>query len=94
MSFNSDPLLISERAIGQLQNNSNNGAMLITINHVIHYVNNQPGAQPEIFQVRGCFVKLGHFGKHFLKKFKKKKPHRRKFRSFFSSILLKLHSEW
>ena len=41
MSFNSDPLLISERAIGQLQNNSNNGAMLITINHVIHYVNNQ-----------------------------------------------------
>ena len=41
MSFNSDPLLISERAIGQLQNNSNNGAMLIAINHVIYYVNNQ-----------------------------------------------------
>ena len=25
------------------------------------------GAQPEIFQGRGGFVKLGHFDKHFIK---------------------------
>ena len=32
------------------------------------------GAQPEIFQDRGGFVKLGHFGKHFIKKSRKKAP--------------------
>ena len=32
------------------------------------------GAQPEIFQGRGCFVKLGHFDKHFIKKSRKKGP--------------------
>ena len=31
-------------------------------------------AQPEIFQGRGGFVKLGHFDKHFIKKLRKKAP--------------------
>ena len=31
-----------------------------------------PGAQPEIFQGREGFMKLGHFDKHFIKKVKKK----------------------
>ena len=33
---------------------------------------NNPGAQPEIFQGRRGFVKLGHFDKHFIKKSRKK----------------------
>ena len=33
-----------------------------------------PGAQPEIFQGRWGFVKLGHFDKHFIKKSRKKAP--------------------
>ena len=50
------------------------------------------GAQPEIFQSRGDFVKLGDFDKHFVKNArKKKKNHRETFWSFFSNILLKLH---
>ena len=32
------------------------------------------GAQPEIFQGRGGFVKLGHLDKHFTKKSRKKAP--------------------
>ena len=32
------------------------------------------GAQPEIFQGRGGFLKLGYFNKHFLKKSRKKAP--------------------
>ena len=32
------------------------------------------GAQPEIFQGRGGFVKLGHFDKHFVKNSRKKDP--------------------
>ena len=32
------------------------------------------GTQPEIFQGRGGFVKLGHFDKHFIKKSRKKTP--------------------
>ena len=32
------------------------------------------GAQSEIFQSRGGFVKLGHFNKHFIKKSRKKAP--------------------
>ena len=32
------------------------------------------GVQPEIFQGRGSFVKLGHFDKHFIKKSRKKAP--------------------
>ena len=32
------------------------------------------GAQPEIFQGRGGFVKLGHFDKHFIKKSRKTAP--------------------
>ena len=35
---------------------------------------NDSGAQPEIFQGRGGFVKLGHFNKHFIKKSRKKAP--------------------
>ena len=30
------------------------------------------GAQPDIFQSRGGFVKLGHSGKHFVKNPRKK----------------------
>ena len=30
------------------------------------------GAQPETFQGRGGFVKLGHFDEHFIKKSRKK----------------------
>ena len=30
------------------------------------------GGQPEIFQGRGGFVELGHFGKSFVKKARKK----------------------
>ena len=37
----------------------------------------RPGAQPEIFQGRGGFVKLGHFDKHFIKKARKKAPQRK-----------------
>ena len=40
------------------------------------------GAQPEIFQGRGYFVKLGHFEKHFLKNVKKKGPAGKKFGFF------------
>ena len=32
------------------------------------------GAQPDIFQGRGGFVKLGHFDKHFVKNSRKKGP--------------------
>ena len=32
------------------------------------------GAQPEMFQGRGGFVKLGHFDKHFVKNLIKKGP--------------------
>ena len=40
------------------------------------------GAQPEIFQGRGYFVKLGHFEKQFLKHVKKKGPAGKKFGFF------------
>ena len=33
-----------------------------------------PGVQPEIFQGREGFVKLGHFDKHFVKNSRKKSP--------------------
>ena len=42
----------------------------IVINHVISTLEEdmrQAGAQPEIFQGREGFVKLGHFDKHFVK---------------------------
>ena len=42
------------------------------------------GAQPEIFQGRGGFVKFGHSEKDFVKNSRKKKPRREKLRSFFS----------
>ena len=32
------------------------------------------GVQPEIFQGRGGFMKLGHFDKNFIKKSRKKAP--------------------
>ena len=41
------------------------------------------GAQPEIFQGRGGFVKLGHFDKHFVKN-SRKRAAQGKFLSFFS----------
>ena len=39
------------------------------------------GAQPEIFQGRGGFLKLGHFDKHYIKKSRKKAQ--RKMLEFF-----------
>ena len=41
------------------------------------------GAQPEIFQGRGGFVKLGHFDKHFVKNSRKIDP-AEKVSEFFS----------
>ena len=46
------------------------------------------GVQPEIFQGRGGFVKLGHFNKHFIKKSRKKAP-QRKILEFFLLDTLK-----
>ena len=40
------------------------------------------GAQPEIVQGRGGFLKLGHFDKHFLKKPKIKSPAAENFGAF------------
>ena len=37
-------------------------------------VDQKAGAQPEIFQSRGGFVKLAHFDKHVIKKSRKKAP--------------------
>ena len=34
--------------------------------------NVKPGTQPDIFQGRGGFMKLGHFDKYFMKKSRKK----------------------
>ena len=42
------------------------------------------GAQPEIFQGRGGFMKLGHFDKQFFKKSRKKGPAGKNFGVFFS----------
>ena len=39
-----------------------------------HNDNYHFGEQPEIFQGRESFVKLGHFDKHFIKKLRKKAP--------------------
>ena len=50
-------------------------------------------AQPEIFQGRGGFVKLGYSDKHFIKN-QNEKPYREKFGNFFPWILLKLNFEW
>ena len=49
---------------------------------MIHYwtdtsryqITTDTGAQPEIFQGRGRFVKLGHSDKHFVKNSRKKGP--------------------
>ena len=68
----------------------------IVINHVVSTLEEdmrQAGAQPEIFQGRGGFVKLGHFDKHFVKHSRKTSPAGR-ISEFFSQILLKLHFEW
>ena len=46
------------------------------------------GAQPEIFQGRGDFLKLGHFDKHFIKNTRKKAP-QRKISEFFLLDTLK-----
>ena len=40
------------------------------------------GAQPEIFQDRGGFMKLGQFDKHFLKNLRKKRATGENFRVF------------
>ena len=47
------------------------------------------GEQPEIFQGRGGFVKLGHFDKHFIKKSGKKST-QGKILEFFSLDTLKI----
>ena len=46
------------------------------------------GAQPEFFQGRGGFVKLGHFDKQFSKSHENR-PRRQKFWSFFLLDTLK-----
>ena len=45
------------------------------------------GAQPEIFQDRGGFVKLGHSDKHFIKKSRKKNPQGNIFEFFLLDTL-------
>ena len=40
------------------------------------------GAQPEIFQGKGGFVKLGHFDKYFVKNSRKIGPARKNFEVF------------
>ena len=50
---------------------------------------NDSGVQPEIFQGRGDFVKLGHFNKHFIKKSRKKAP-KGKILEFFLLDVLKV----
>ena len=45
------------------------------------------GAQPEMFQSRGVFVKPGHFDKHFVKNSRKKSPTGKNFE--VSSLTLK-----
>ena len=45
------------------------------------------GAQPEIFQGRGGFVKLGHFDKNFIKKSRKKVPQGKKLEFFLLDTL-------
>ena len=44
------------------------------MSHNFDRTNHAPGAQPEIFQGRGGFVKLRHFDKHFVKNSRKKGP--------------------
>ena len=48
----------------------------------------ETGGQPEIFQGRGGFVKLGHSDKHFIRKSRKKAP-QGKFLKFFLLDTLK-----
>ena len=48
----------------------------------IHIYHIYAGAQPEIVQGRGGFLKLGHFNKHFLKKPKIKSPAAENFGAF------------
>ena len=45
------------------------------------------GAQPEIYQGRGGFVKLGHFDKNFIKKSRKKAPQEKTLEFFLSDAL-------
>ena len=47
------------------------------------------GAQPEMFQGRGGFVKLGHFDKYFIKKSRKKGSAGKNFVVFFLLDILK-----
>ena len=42
-----------------------------------------PSAQPEVFQGREGFMKLGHFDKHFLKNSRKKSRAGENFGGFF-----------
>ena len=46
------------------------------------YFTGKSGAQPEIFQGKGGFVKLEDFDKHFIKKSRKKVPHEENFGVF------------
>ena len=55
--------------------------ILITTN--FNSLTKMAGAQPEIFQSRVGFVKLGHFDKHFIKRSRNTVPHG-KILEFFS----------
>ena len=48
------------------------GNISLYINVKSNHPPNITGAQPDIFQGRGGFVKLGHFDKHFIKKSRRK----------------------
>ena len=47
---------------------------IFTIDNMRKCEHSFAGAQPEIFEGRGGFVKLGHFDKDFIKKSRKKTP--------------------
>ena len=44
-----------------------------------HHHQSPSGAQPEIFQGRGSFMKLGHSDKHFVSKIPEKRARRENF---------------
>ena len=43
-------------------------------NQIAYIIYMQTRNQKKTFQGRGCFLKLGNFDKHFLKKLRKKNP--------------------
>ena len=50
-------------------------------------INMKISAQPEIFQGRGDFLKLGHFNKYFVKKSRKNVPQEKNLEFFLIDTL-------